>query len=372
MNTSAAASYTYTDFQGFSDLRRMARDEAPEAADTAARQFEALFIQMMLKSMREAMPVDEAAGGDQVKFYQEMFDQQIALEMAQGEGIGLRESLLRELGAPDVDGSGVDGAGVNGSGVEGFPMPQRPPLPAMHGLEAGLRWRPEARAAEARAVEGRAAEGRAAMEPGAGLARGAPGTAGAGQARAAATPGERWQPASPQAFVQELWPHAERAAARLGIAPEVLLAQSALETGWGRHVIAAGNGASSHNLFGIKADGRWEGPRVQVNTLEYVDGIPEQQRAAFRAYDDPAQSFADYVDFLHQNPRYREALAQAPDAEGYLRGLQAAGYATDPAYADKILAILNGGTLTGTLGGIANDTRDGVAGFKSGATAPTT
>ncbi len=362
MNTSASASYTYTDFQGFSDLRRMARDEAPEAADAAARQFEALFIQMMLKSMREAMPVDEAAGGDQVKFYQEMFDQQIALEMAQGEGIGLRESLLRELGAP-----GVDGPAVDGSGVGGFAMPQRQPLSSMHGLDAGLRWRPEARAAVARA-----AELRSAIEPGAERARGAPATVGAGRAPGAAAPGERWQPASPQAFVQELWPHAQRAAGRLGIAPEVLLAQSALETGWGRHVIAAGNGASSHNLFGIKADGRWDGPRVQVNTLEYVDGIPEQQRAAFRAYDDPAQSFADYVDFLHQNPRYREALAQAPDAEGYLRGLQAAGYATDPAYADKILAILNGGTLGDTLSSIADDTRDGVAGFKSAAAAPTT
>jgi peptidoglycan hydrolase FlgJ len=159
-----------------------------------------------------------------------------------------------------------------------------------------------------------------------------------------------WRPESPEAFVRELWPHAERAGAALGVAPEVLLAQSALETGWGRHVIPRGDGSSSHNLFGIKADTRWNGDRVQVNTLEYVNGVPEQQRAAFRAYQSPAESFADYVDFLQRNPRYRGALAQGSDAEGYLRGLQSAGYATDPAYADKILDILGRGTLPQTLG----------------------
>ncbi|HSP01169.1 MAG TPA: rod-binding protein, partial [Thioalkalivibrio sp.] len=95
MNADLSKAYTYTDFQGFTDLRRMARQESPEAADAAARQFEALFIQMMMKSMRDATPVDGGMDGEQVKFFQGMFDQQIALEMSRGEGIGLRESMMR-------------------------------------------------------------------------------------------------------------------------------------------------------------------------------------------------------------------------------------------------------------------------------------
>jgi peptidoglycan hydrolase FlgJ len=309
MNADLAKAYTYTDFQGFSDLRRMAREDSPEAADAAARQFEALFIQMMLKSMREAMPVDSGMDGDQVKFYQGMFDQQIALEMSRGEGIGLRESMLRQL-AP---------AGAPEGEARELAMPTHR-LPVR---EAPVNPWPEAM-----------------------IRAPAPADSPARPAEAAAAGVDRpWRPESPEAFVRDLWPHAERAARVLGVAPEVLLAQSALETGWGRHVIPNADGSSSYNLFGIKADSRWDGPRAQVQTLEYVNGVPERQRAAFRSYAGPAESFADYVDFITANPRYREALAQAPDAEGYLRGLQAAGYATDPAYADKILDILGRGTL---------------------------
>ncbi|MFO8003294.1 flagellar assembly peptidoglycan hydrolase FlgJ [Thioalkalivibrio sp.] len=305
MNSDLAGIYNATDFQGFSDLRRMAREDAPEAADTAARQFEALFIQMMLKSMRDAMPVDSGMEGDQTRFYRDMFDQQIALEMSRGEGIGMRESLLREL-AP-----GTAGAGAIASAD--LTMPARRIT-----------------------TPGRSTSDRPAI---------APAAASPPPSIASSAAQQGGPPQSPEAFLRELWPHAEAAGAALGLAPEILLAQSALETGWGRHVIQDGAGGSSHNLFGIKADAAWDGPRVHVQTLEYVNGIPERQRAAFRAYDNPAASFADYVDFLQRNPRYREALARVPDAEGYLRGLQEAGYATDPDYADKILDILNRGTL---------------------------
>ncbi|OOG27126.1 flagellar rod assembly protein/muramidase FlgJ [Thioalkalivibrio denitrificans] len=306
MSADLSRAFTYTDLQGFSDLRRMAREESPEAADAAARQFEALFIQMMLKSMREAMPVDSGMDGDQVKMYQGMFDQQIALEMSRGEGIGLRESLLREL-SPVAPHSGEDRELA--MPAHRLPVRQAPVNP----------W-PEA-VIRAPAVS----------DP----------------APAEQTMPERddWRPESPEAFVRDLWPHAERAARSLGVAPEVLLAQAALETGWGRHVIPNSDGTSSFNLFGIKADSRWDGPSARVQTLEYVNGVPERQRAAFRAYSSPAESFEDYVRFITSNPRYADALRQAPDAEGYLRGLQSAGYATDPAYADKILDILGRGTL---------------------------
>lgn len=308
MNTDLSKAYTYTDFQGFSDLRRLAREESPEAAEAAARQFEALFIQMMLKSMRDAMPVDSGMDGDQVKFYQGMFDQQIALEMSRGEGIGLRESLLRQLN-PEAP-LASSGDGELAMPVHRLPVYQRPENP----------W-PQSR------VEAPAsAAAPAAADDASGLPR-------------------DWRPESPEAFIRDLWPHAERAGQALGVAPEVLLAQSALETGWGRHMIPNADGSNSFNLFGIKADNRWDGPRAHVQTLEYVGGVPERQRAAFRAYEHPGQSFDDYVAFITGNPRYREALARVPEAEGYLRGLQAAGYATDPAYADKILDILGRGSL---------------------------
>jgi flagellar protein FlgJ len=121
---------------------------------------------------------------------------------------------------------------------------------------------------------------------------------------------------------------------------EALLAQAALESGWGRHVMQDGEGRSSHNLFGIKADRRWSGERVSVDTLEYRDNVAIKTRADFRAYSSFADSFADYADFIGANQRYRPALEVGADSEAYLRGLQQAGYATDPAYADKIVAIL--------------------------------
>ena len=306
MNSDLSGVYNYTDFQGFSDLRRMAREDSPEAADMAARQFEALFIQMMLKSMRDAVPVDSGTDGDQTRFYRDMFDQQIALEMSRGEGIGMRESLLREL-APGSAGA---------SATLDLAMPARRITTPGRATSVGPAISPVA--VSPASIESSAAQ-------------------------------QGWRPESPESFIRELWPHAEAAGAALGVAPEVLLAQSALETGWGRHVIQHGDGDSSHNLFGIKADAGWDGPRVHVQTLEYVNGVPERQRAAFRSYDSPAASFTDYVDFLQRNPRYRQALERVPDAEGYLRGLQEAGYATDPDYANKILDILNRGTLRQTV-----------------------
>ncbi len=142
-----------------------------------------------------------------------------------------------------------------------------------------------------------------------------------------------------------LAPAARKAARRLGLPPEALLAQAALETGWGAHVMRRPDGASSHNLFGIKADGRWSGERVSVTTLEYKDGVALKTRADFRAYDDWADSFEDYVRFVRDNPRYRRALQATDDAGRYFEELQRAGYATDPAYARKIRRILESGPL---------------------------
>ena len=123
----------------------------------------------------------------------------------------------------------------------------------------------------------------------------------------------------------------------------MLVAQSALETGWGRKVVQAVDGRSSFNLFGIKAGGGWNGESAAVNTLEYRDGIAALERASFRVYDSLRDSFDDYVDFLTSNPRYQQALEKVADARDFLRELQDAGYATDPDYADKIINIMDRG-----------------------------
>ncbi len=149
---------------------------------------------------------------------------------------------------------------------------------------------------------------------------------------------------TPEGFVASIWPHAEKAARELGVNPRALVAQAALETGWGRRHIKRDNGDSSHNLFGIKATG-WKGERATTATHEYVDGQRRTETASFRAYASPAESFGDYVRMLKNNPRYQAALQAGTDVRGFARGLQQAGYATDPGYAAKIAAIAAGPTI---------------------------
>ena len=303
------------------DLRRSARAGDADAAREAAKQFEALFVNMMIKQMRDAMPTSGGLfGGEGMKLYESMHDQQLSLAMAQRGGIGLAASIERQL-LPAAPPAGDTPRELN------FPTHR---LPAR--VEPLVRLQSSAQAATAASAPAAAAP----ASPAGDTAPAAP---------AATT--------SPEAFVQRLLPHARRAARMLGVAPEVLIAQSALETGWGRHMMRDAGGQSSNNLFGIKATGGWSGDKVRVSTLEYRDGVARRETAAFRGYSDEAASFADYVRLIGDNPRYRQAVANADSPEGYLRGLQKAGYATDPAYADKILSILKRG-LPGLTDGQAD------------------
>ena len=288
----------YTDFTGLAALRRKARDSGgrdPETLRAVAGQFEALFVNMMLKSMREAKLGEGLLDSQQTEFYQGMFDQQIALEMSKGRGLGLADMLVRQLGG------------------ETPPPPPRPARPAS--VPVTPHSSPLTPHSPTRAEETKA-----------------PATA------------QAWQPETPEAFVRDLWPHAERAARRIQADPAVLLAQAALETGWGRSMMTRADGRPAYNLFGIKADGRWDGDTVGARTLEFCGGAMRQEQARFRAYGSPGESFEDYVAFLEASPRYREALAAAGDPARFTAGLQRAGYATDPDYAAKIMAIYNSDT----------------------------
>jgi flagellar protein FlgJ len=293
----------YTDFSGLSALRAKAREDQDAALDEVARQFESLFTQMMLKSMRDASFGGGLLDSKQSQFYREMYDKQLAMEMSRGNGIGLADVIKRQLGgaiSPQHE-------GLAPQDYLGVPILAAVPEPRDTGLVPH----------EDSAVV-------AATKP--------------------------VQPSilldgDPQRFLGALWPAAEQAAAKLGLPPEALLAQAALETGWGRHVMRHRDGDSSHNLFGIKADSRWQGDKVNVETLEYRDGVALRTRADFRAYGSFAQSFEDYVDFVTRNPRYRDALQETGDPAAYFDALQQAGYATDPRYADKIRRILDGDSV---------------------------
>lgn len=311
----------YTDLQGLTRLKVAARDNTLEAERAVAKQFEALFIQMMLKSMRDASMGDELFGSDQVNTYRDMFDQQLSLSLANGGGIGLASTMLQQLGGRGAPQS---------SDTDTLKTDNLLAARRFSGTAAPLA-QPAALAARTSFVGPKQQD----IGPLFPVSR-----------EAATNPVANLD--TPENFIQALWPHAEKAAQNLGVQPEVLLAQAALETGWGQSVIGR-EGASSYNLFNIKADSSWDGRRVSVPTLEYVDGIAVKRTDAFRAYDSYAASFDDYVAFLRENPRYGSALRQAADPQAFVQSLQKAGYATDPRYAQKITSILHSDTMSGAV-----------------------
>lgn len=292
MTPDLSASRIYTDFQGFADLKSAARDKSPEALREVAQQFEAIFIKMMLQSMRDASLADGIFESDQSEMYLGMFDQQLALDLSAKQSFGIADALIRQLGG-----------------------------------EALVTPRPQHELNQAQFVE-------SAKQP-ASVKSAEP------LSKLSAEPVFD----SPEEFIQVMRPLAVKAAQELGVEPKVLLAQAALETGWGKKIIRHADGSNSHNLFGIKADTRWQGPSALVTTLEYRDAGFKREQASFRSYESYADSFDDYVNFVRDQQRYQNALQRTGDAHQYIYALQDAGYATDPRYAEKIVSIMDRGVI---------------------------
>lgn len=305
----------YTDFSGLNALKASARDDKNAALQAVARQFESIFLSEMLKSMRKAGDVfaeGNYLNSSQSEFYRDMFDSQLSLSMTSGQGTGLAEALVRQLGkevpGADTHSSTLASARTTLADYDRSLPPISPRLPA--------------RVDEVTAV--------AKHE----------------EAAPVAEPRELPQQFdSPEHFVKTLLPVAQNAAAESGISPRLMVAQAALETGWGRHMIRGDGNQPSYNLFGIKADRRWQGEAVTITTTEFREGVPMKERADFRAYADYEASFRDYVSFLESNPRYRDVLASADQPDVFARKLQEAGYATDPQYGNKINSIMNRDSL---------------------------
>ena len=282
MSTSSPIAHTALDFRGLAELRRNANEESDEQETLreVAGQFEALFLNMMLKSMRQAKLSDGIFDSSQSEMYRDMSDQQLAMDLSKRGGLGLQEVIIRQLGghlAEKLDISTLsESQKLRTFNIE--TVDRRQALPVID------------KAALMDQLDTFKAMGKEASDP--------------------ISP-KVINFNSPAGFVRQLWAMAEQAAAKIGVKPEAILSQAALETGWGKHVLTQKNGDSSHNLFNIKAHSSWRGDTVSVGTLEYHDGVAVKEQAKFRVYDSYQDSFNDYVEFLQTQPRYRRALEQA-------------------------------------------------------------
>ncbi len=328
------------DTQGLNQLKLEAKHSSPEALKQAAQQFEAVFMNMLMKSMREATPQEGMFDSEQTRMYTSMLDQQLTQRMA-SRGIGLADVMVRQLSIamsmpPAVEGAPPDaGAAAPGLPAHGFPLnipapvaSQPMPAPAARagdvpqGVSDPLRVKPR--------VESYAPQGDSFQYP----------LEGYSDPLRAKARVESYAPAHVDAFVQRMLPHAQAASASTGIPPQFMMGQAALETGWGKSEIRGARGENSYNLFGIKAGSGWRGRTVDIVTTEYVNGKPQKQVDTFRAYDSYADSFRDYANLLRGNPRYQNVLAQGQDATRFAQSLQQAGYATDPNYAQKLASVI--------------------------------
>jgi len=292
------------DLQGLNSLRRGAQDNDRKALEETAKHFESIFVHMMLKSMRAAGDVladeDSPFNSQQVKFYRDMHDQQLATNMSAEGNIGLAELIVQQL---DPQGSNVrpasvlrNDAGLDSARLNAFQNQTR--NPSNTDIVADTK----------------VAQKRAGF-------------------------------ASPEEFVRNLMPIAEQAAEKIGLDPKAMVAQAAVETGWGQYLIHSGDGKNSHNLFGVKASRGWQGDRNYIDTVEFNNGTAHKTKAPFRAYQSFDDSMNDYVEFLQSSPRYKQALDSTGDPQQYFEQLQKSGYATDPAYAEKVMSVYNSDRL---------------------------
>ncbi|MBN3812377.1 flagellar assembly peptidoglycan hydrolase FlgJ [Paraburkholderia sp. Ac-20347] len=311
------------DVQGFDAMRAAANASPQQGVKAAAKQFDAVFTQMMLKSMRDATPDDGPLDSKDGAQFTSMMDQQLAQQMS-NKGVGVANAMIKQLMRSMGGQGGMDGASGSGGagGIAG----------AMQGLSGS---------------GGSGSEGNLAMLNALGRAYGnaaANGALGKGQgwdANSALTPAVRGNGDDKvDAFVNKLATGAQQASATTGIPARFIVGQAALESGWGKREIMKADGSTSHNVFGIKATKDWTGKTVTTMTTEYVHGKPQRVAEKFRAYDSYEEAMTDYASMLKNNPRYASVINGSHSAESFAHGMQRAGYATDPHYAKKLLSIM--------------------------------
>ena len=315
----------YHDLTGLAQLKHSSGGDDDAALKQAAKQFESIFMGMLLSSMRKANEVFEDDGvlnSNATKFYQDMYDKQLSTELSEKGSLGLADLLVQQLRPTKGK---TTPASMLKLPTEAAPVPDKTAsadtsVPVIA---------PVKKIAEV-------------AQP---IVTTAPQVITETLASEPDPDNKDWSFESPGEFIQKLMPAAKQAAQKLGLEPLALLAQAALETGWGQRTFKTAEGNNSFNFFGIKAHNSWQGDVAVVDTLEYRQGVAQKEKAKFRAYESPEQSLGDYVDFIKSNPRYQQAVAMADNPKAYFQQLQAAGYATDPNYAQKILAVFNSETF---------------------------
>jgi len=296
LNVEQASSYT--DFNALAKLKQEAKNKTPESIKEVAKQFESVFVGMMLKSMRQAKLADGIFDNSQSDSYRDMYDKELSVHLAGKGGIGLADVIAKQL-SPDQSSAVSKNQNI-----------------ADYARQSMIRTTDEDGIAESEID----------IDTSETFASGLLGKI-------------EHKIESAEDFVNQLRPYAEKAAKELNLDANVLLSQAGLETGWGKSVIKSSDGTSSHNLFNIKADKSWQGKQEQVSTLEFRGGVATKEIAGFRSYESYQDSFDDYVDFIKTNPRYKAAIQSAQQPEQYMQELQQAGYATDPQYASKVMKI---------------------------------
>ena len=369
----------YMNMQQFSDLKLEARQDSAAAGVKAAQQFEGLFIQSMLKSMRSAAIIDESQHSSYMDFYTDMYDKQLSVMMSQQGGIGIADMMQQQLNQYLPEGqvtAAKDGKELPAYRLDGTQGSKSPaysldgsqraelsgyPLDKQQGFELSVYQLPSSTSGRQLPVPvmdyvavNPAVKAHELRSTAAALAASVDSSEAAPALQTETIdPFYGWQEAT--SFVQDLWPHAEKAAEKLGVSADVLVAQSVLETGWGKHSMVKPDGSVAFNLFGIKAGGGWAGQSVTHNTLEFRNGSMQREAANFRAYDSVSEAVEDYVSFVTTRSRYADALAHGGSDSEYVTGLQQAGYATDPDYARKINNIMNGQTFKQALASLPAD-----------------
>ena len=279
------------DAQSLNALKRDAAKDPEGNLKKVAQQVEGMFVQMMLKSMRAALPQDGVMNSDQTRLYTSLYDQQIAQQMSV-KGLGLADMMVEQLSGTT---SPSETAGTVPMVLDNEVLQT---LPAQ-ALEQMVR----------RAIPTPPASGGMSL------------------------------PQGPGNFVARLSIPAHIASQQSGIPHQLIMAQAALESGWGQREIPTADGKSSYNVFGIKAGSNWDGPVSEITTTEYEQGVATKTKARFRVYGSYVEAVSDYVKLLTQNPRYAHvAAAQSPEQGAH--ALQKAGYATDPQYAQKLVSVI--------------------------------
>lgn len=374
----AFSKQSFTDISALQNLKGLGKKDQGKAIEQVAKQFESIFIQQMLKSMRQAGDVLSKGGlfdSHEMKFHRDMLDQQLGLSMTQGKGLGLAESISRQLkrqyGLDKIEGelkplrpnleqgTSITGKAIsinqkeiknllslnneaNKAGEKAFDTSaiadktkeQHVTSPELHQCSAIDHFVQKVDTAvdinnsDRNYVEVKSAEETKGVKAG---------------SKSFKTPAE---------FVAQILPYAKEAAEALGVDYKILLAQSALESGWGK----AKNG---NNLFGIKATGSWQGEKSSAKTVEYVQGKIQKPVEDFRAYNSHQASFIDYAELIKSASRYDAAIGEK-DPEKYIAALHSAGYATDPNYVEKVMSVYHSESMRHAIAhagqrGVGND-----------------